>query len=47
MGFPESRLRLLLRKLIERAGTEALRLTEHPELERLFVNFAKSGNADA
>lgn len=39
-GIPESRLKLIVRGLIENFGIGALALSEKPELEKAFLNFA-------
>lgn len=43
IGQPEVRTRAILRAILERHGTEALRLTDKPDLEALFVALARGG----
>ena len=40
-GLPEDRARELVKNVVEWGGTPALRLADKPELERLFVRFAR------
>jgi hypothetical protein len=42
-GLPEHRVKQLVRAVIERGGKEALQLSDKPELEHMFVEFAYSG----
>jgi len=41
MGLPEHRCRALVREVIETGGVEALCLSDKPDLERRFVEFAR------
>ncbi len=44
-GLSESRLREVLRAVLERGGASALMLADKPELERRFVEFAQMNDA--
>lgn len=41
-GLPEYRAKQVIRTVIEKGGKEALQLSDKPELERMFVEFAYS-----
>ena len=45
-GLPEERARQMIRNIIEGGGREALQLSDKPELEALFVEFAYSSTEE-
>lgn len=42
-GLSEARLKTVLREVLRQGGTGALQLSDKPELERLFLDFAQEG----
>jgi glycosyltransferase involved in cell wall biosynthesis len=43
-GLSESRLKTVLREVLKQGGTGGLQLSDKPELERLFMDFAQEGS---
>jgi len=46
-GLSEERVKAVLREVVEAGGVEALQLSDKPELERLFLDFAQIGASPA
>ena len=46
-GLSEARLKVVLREVLQQGGAKALQLSDKPELERMFQDFAREGAGSA